>query len=62
MFPALFVINVFYQRWLSPRVALAQSLRGDLSAVAHESFDGATVVKSLGRESDETERFAESHP
>ncbi len=60
VFPALFVINVFYQRWLSPRVALAQSLRGDLSAVAHESFDGATVVKSLGRESDETDRFAES--
>jgi len=58
VFPALFGINVFYQRWLSPRVALAQSLRGDLSAVAHESFDGATVVKSLGREADETARFA----
>lgn len=58
VFPALFVINVFYQRWLSPRVAHAQALRGDLSAVAHESFDGATVVKSLGREADETERFA----
>ncbi len=60
VFPALFGINVFYQRWLSPRVALAQALRGDLSAVAHESFDGATVVKSLGREADETERFATS--
>jgi ABC-type multidrug transport system fused ATPase/permease subunit len=60
VFPALFGINVFYQRWLSPRVAHAQSLRGDLSAVAHESFDGATVVKSLGREADETERFAAS--
>lgn len=59
VFPALFVINVFYQRWLSPKVALAQSLRGDVSAVAHESFDGALVVKSLGREADETQRFAE---
>ncbi|WP_375003168.1 ABC transporter ATP-binding protein [Aeromicrobium sp. CTD01-1L150] len=58
VFPALFGINVFYQRWLSPKVARAQSLRGDLSAVAHESFDGAMVVKSLGREADETERFA----
>ena len=57
VFPALFGINVYYQRWLSPRVALAQSLRGDVSAVAHESFDGALVVKSLGREADETERF-----
>lgn len=57
VFPALFVINVFYQRWLSPKVAHAQSLRGSVSAVAHESFDGAVVVKSLGREADETERF-----
>jgi ABC-type multidrug transport system fused ATPase/permease subunit len=60
VFPALFGINVFYQRALSPRVAHAQSLRGDLSAVAHESFDGALVVKSLGREADETARFARS--
>ena len=58
VFPALFGINVFYQRWLSPKVAYAQSLRGDVSAVAHESFDGALVVKSLGRETDETNRFA----
>lgn len=57
VFPALFVINVFYQRWLSPKVAHAQSLRGSVSAVAHESFDGALVVKSLGRETDETDRF-----
>ncbi|MCW2801041.1 MAG: transporter permease [Aeromicrobium sp.] len=57
VFPALFVINVFYQRWLSPKVAYAQSLRGSVSAVAHESFDGALVVKSLGRETDETDRF-----
>jgi len=57
VFPALFGINVFYQRWLSPRVTHAQALRGDLSSVAHESFDGALVVKSLGREADETERF-----
>lgn len=57
VFPALFIINVFYQRWLSPKVAHAQSLRGSVSAVAHESFDGALVVKSLGRETDETDRF-----
>lgn len=57
IFPTLFAINVFYQRWLSPRVTYAQSLRGDVSAVAHESFDGALVVKSLGREAQETARF-----
>lgn len=57
VFPALFVINIGYQRWLSPRVAHAQALRGKVSAVAHESFDGALVIKSLGREADETARF-----
>ncbi|WP_313408667.1 ABC transporter ATP-binding protein [Aeromicrobium sp.] len=55
--PLLFVANAVYQRWQGPRIALAQSLRGDVSTVAHESFDGALVVKSLGREADETERF-----
>ena len=57
IFPLLFAVNVGYQRFLSPRVTLAQQLRADVSAVAHESFDGATVVKALGREGDETERF-----
>lgn len=58
VFPALFAINIVYQRWQGPRMAHAQSLRGDVSAIAHESFDGALVVKSLGREDDETRRFA----
>ena len=58
VFPLLFAVNVGYQRFLSPRVTLAQQLRADVSAVAHESFDGATVVKALGRETEETERFA----
>ena len=35
-----------------------QALRAELSEVAHESFDGALVVKSLGRETEETARFA----
>jgi ABC-type multidrug transport system fused ATPase/permease subunit len=34
-----------------------QELRGDLSSVAHESFDGALTVKALGREDFEAERF-----
>src|SRR5665811_121562 len=36
IFTTLFLINVFYQRWRSPRVAYAHSLRGDVSAVAPE--------------------------
>lgn len=58
VFPLLFVLNIVYQRWQGPRVAHAQSLRGAVSTVAHESFDGALVIKSLGREADETQRFA----
>lgn len=57
-FPLLFIANGVYQRWQAPRIALAQQLRAELSSIAHESFDGALVVKSLGREASETERFA----
>jgi ABC-type multidrug transport system fused ATPase/permease subunit len=56
--PALLVANAAYQRRMSPLVARSQALRGEVSAVAHESFEGALVVKTLGREESETERFA----
>ena len=36
----------------------AQQLRAEVSEIAHESFDGAMVVKTLGRETEETRRFA----
>jgi len=57
VFPAIFLINVVYQRVLSPLATRAQQLRAEVSEVAHESFDGALVVKTLGRETDETVRF-----
>lgn len=37
-----------------------QRRRGKVAAVAHESFDGALTVKSLGREGYVTERFREA--
>ena len=58
VFPAIFALNVIYQRRLSPLATRAQQLRAEVSGVAHESFDGALVVKTLGREREETERFA----
>jgi ABC-type multidrug transport system fused ATPase/permease subunit len=58
IFPALFALNVIYSRRMAPRQARAQQLRAEVSAIAHESFDGALVVKTMGRESAETERFA----
>jgi len=59
VFPAVAVLTYLYGRALAPRAARAQQLRGDVSGVAHESFDGALVVKTLGREADETARFRE---
>ena len=40
-----------------PRMTRAQQLRAEVSEIAHESFDGALVVKTLGREDGETGRF-----
>jgi ABC-type multidrug transport system fused ATPase/permease subunit len=42
---------------MSPLMTRAQQLRGEVSTIAHESFDGALVVKTLGREGSETDRF-----
>ena len=39
------------------RVTRAQQLRADVSEVAHEGFEAALIVKSLGREDHETDRF-----
>jgi ABC-type multidrug transport system fused ATPase/permease subunit len=59
VFPLIIVANIAFQRLQSPLMTRAQALRAEVSEVAHESFDGALVVKTLGREREETERFAE---
>ncbi|GAA1769681.1 ABC transporter ATP-binding protein [Nocardioides hankookensis] len=59
VFPAVVLANLAYQRLASPLMTRAQQLRAELSEVAHESFDGAMVVKTLGREAEETTRFAD---
>jgi ABC-type multidrug transport system fused ATPase/permease subunit len=58
VFPAVAATTVLYQRSASPLMTRAQQLRAEVSEIAHESFDGAMVVKTLGREGEETERFA----
>ena len=58
IFPMVMLVNVAYQRRMAPLASRAQALRAQVSAIAHESFDGALVVKSLGREGEETARFA----
>jgi len=59
VFPAVIVVNLYFQRLTSPLMTRVQELRGEVSEIAHESFDGAMVVKTLGREEEETARFAE---
>jgi ATP-binding cassette, subfamily B, bacterial len=57
VFPVIFTVNYAYSRRMAPRMTRAQQLRAEVSEIAHESFDGALVVKTLGREDSETARF-----
>jgi ATP-binding cassette, subfamily B, bacterial len=57
--PALFAVNVVFQRRMRAVAARAQSLRAEVADIAHESFDAALVVKTLGRENDEVGRFGQ---
>ncbi len=58
IFPIIIATNVTYQNLAQGWATRAQELRAEVSEIAHESFDGAMVVKTLGREPQETERFA----
>ncbi|WP_123308721.1 ABC transporter ATP-binding protein [Cellulomonas sp. PhB143] len=57
--PLAVVANVVFQRRMAPAATRAQQLRGAVADVAHESFDGAVLVKSLGTADREERRFAE---
>lgn len=60
--PLLGGVNAYFGRRMRRVATLAQQSRADVSAVAHESFDAAIVVKTMGREDEEADRFeAESH-
>jgi ATP-binding cassette, subfamily B, bacterial len=57
--PAILGLNLAFQRRVEQPTRLGQERLGDLSAVAHESFDGALVVKALQAEQAEGRRFAD---
>jgi len=55
--PLLAFANWFYQRRMRSAATVAQQARADVSEIAHESFDGALVIKTMGREDQEAQRF-----
>jgi ATP-binding cassette subfamily B protein len=57
LFPALTLLSRYYTNKVSGPAAVVQARLGEVSSIAHESFDGALVVKTLGREEDEDDRF-----
>ena len=48
--PAIALVNLAFQRRMRIVTTEAQRLRAQVSEIAHESFDAALVVKTLGRE------------
>ena len=57
LLPSLLTLNVLFQRKMEEPATRAQDRFGALSAVAYESIDGAMLVKTLGAEEAEVERF-----
>ena len=55
--PAISIVNWRFNARMRVPATRGQQRRADVSAVAHESFEGALVVKTLGREEAETDRF-----
>jgi ABC-type multidrug transport system fused ATPase/permease subunit len=57
LFPALALLNRFYTQRVERPAERVQERVGEVSSIAHESYDGALVVKTLGLESREVERL-----
>ncbi|MFB6813461.1 ABC transporter ATP-binding protein [Streptomyces sp. NPDC056347] len=60
LFPAILWLNRTYQNLSAQHAITSQKYRGEVSSIAHESFDGSLAVKVLRMEDRETERFRES--
>jgi len=57
LFPAMAILSRRYTERVHEPAALVQAKLGNVSAIAHESFDGALAVKTLGLEQAEQVRF-----
>jgi ATP-binding cassette, subfamily B, bacterial len=58
--PTAVLLNVVFERWLEKPAEEAQATYGRVSSVAYESIDGAVVVKTLGAEHAEGDRFEQA--
>jgi ATP-binding cassette subfamily B protein len=56
--PVVLGANLLNQRLISPRAGRAQRLRAEVSRVAHETFEGDQVVRTLGIADAQRDRFA----
>ena len=57
--PLAVVANLWFQRRMSPAITHAQELRAQVADVAHESFEAALLVTSLGTQQREEARFSD---
>lgn len=55
--PVLFIMNQAYSTRMAGPAAAVQQAVAEVTGVAHESFDGVMVVKTLGRTNDEVGRM-----
>jgi ATP-binding cassette, subfamily B, bacterial len=60
LFPALTFLSRYYTDKVSGPASVVQARLGEVSSIAHESFDGVLAVKTLGREEAEDARFRAS--
>jgi ATP-binding cassette subfamily B protein len=58
LFPLMALLNRYYTRRVERPAAAVQAHVGEVSGIAHESFDGALMVKSLGLEEHEVDRLS----
>jgi ABC-type multidrug transport system fused ATPase/permease subunit len=58
LFPAMFLLNRSYTKRVEVPAGMVQQRVGEVSSIAHESFDGALAVKTLGLEALERARLS----
>lgn len=57
LFPVMILVNSIYSRIVRAPLAKVQHGVADIAGIAHESFEGALIVKTLGRREAEMKRF-----